>query len=300
MQSRRPFIENSPRVLYIDPVFEHMLPPKKSLGQNFLRDENVARNIVDSLHLRAGDVVVEIGPGQGALTKHLRDRCARLIAIEIDERAIGILQESFGASIEIVHADVRKVSLFQFAGPNKQRVRVVGNIPYNITSEILFWLFDQYDVVEDATLMVQLEVARRFVAPIGTKDYGILAVSVRYYTEPELLFKVSRNSFYPRPGVDSAIVRLGFRQRLTPCDRELLTAIVRSTFGKRRKTLKNGLRYMGFPDARLDALTFDLTKRPEQLSLEEFLELTKLLQPFREFVDKGAFALPAVGSNRRD
>lgn len=300
MQWRHAFIENSPRVLYIDPVFARMLPPKKSLGQNFLRDENVARNIVDSLHLRADDVVVEIGPGQGALTKYLRDRCARLIAIEIDERAIGILSESFGTSVELVHADVRSVSLAQFAGRNKQRLRVVGNIPYNITSEILFWLFDQHDVVEDATLMVQLEVARRFVAPVGTKDYGILAVSVRYYTEPELLFKVSRNSFYPKPGVDSAIVNLGFRKHLAECDRALLTAVVRSTFGKRRKTLRNGLRYMGFTDAQLDTVSFDLTKRPEQLSLEEFLELTHLLHPFREIVGKGAFTLPGAGSKRTD
>ncbi len=300
MQSREAFIENSLRVLYIDPVLARMLPPKKSLGQNFLRDENVARNIVDSLHLRADDVVVEIGPGQGALTKHLRDRCARLIAVEIDERAIGLLKDSFGTSIEIVHADIRTVSLARFTGQNKQRLRVVGNIPYNITSEILFWLFDQHDVVEDATLMVQLEVARRFVAPIGTKDYGILAVSVRYYSEPELLFKVSRNSFYPRPGVDSAIVRLGFRQPLAECDRELLTAIIRSTFGKRRKTLRNGLRYMGFPDAPLDSLSFDLTKRPEQLSLEEFLELTRLLHPFRNLVTGGAFPLVRTESKRTD
>jgi 16S rRNA (adenine1518-N6/adenine1519-N6)-dimethyltransferase len=300
MQCRHALIENCPRVLYIDPVFARMLPPKKSLGQNFLRDENVARNIVDSLHLRADDVVVEIGPGQGALTKYLRDRCARLVAIEIDERAIGILIELFDTSIEIVHADVRTVSLARFAGRNKQRLRVVGNIPYNITSEILFWLFDQHDVVEDATLMVQLEVARRFVAPIGTKDYGILAVFVRYYTEPELLFKVSRNSFYPKPGVDSAVVRLGFRKQLAECDRELLTAIVRSTFGKRRKTLRNGLRYMGFADTQLATVSFDLTRRPEQLSLEEFLELTRLLQPFRGSVGKGAFALPTAGSKRKD
>jgi 16S rRNA (adenine1518-N6/adenine1519-N6)-dimethyltransferase len=146
--------------------------------------------------------------------------------------------------------------------------------------------------------MVQLEVARRFVAPIGTKDYGILAVSVRYHTEPELLFKVSRNSFYPRPGVDSAVVRLGFRHPLAESDRDLFTAIVRSTFGKRRKTLRNGLRYMGFPDARLDTVSFDLTKRPEQLSLDEFLELTRLLHPYRDLVANGAFTLPGAGSKR--
>jgi 16S rRNA (adenine1518-N6/adenine1519-N6)-dimethyltransferase len=274
-----------------------MLPPKKSLGQNFLRDENVARNIVDSLHVQADDVVVEIGPGQGALTKYLQNRCARLIAIEIDERAVSLLRESLGPSVEIVHADIRTVDLAQFAG-TAGRLRVVGNIPYNITSEILFWLFDQHTVIGDATLMVQLEVARRFVAPIGTKDYGILAVSVEYYTEPEMLFKVSRNSFYPKPGVDSAIVRMNFRRTPAECDKNLLTSIVRSTFGKRRKTLRNGLRYMGFADTELDSVSFDLSRRPEQLSLGEFIELTRLLHPFRNSLSKEALSLAGAGGKR--
>ena len=275
-----------------------MLPPKKFLGQNFLRDENVARNIVDSLHVRTDDVVVEIGPGQGALTKYLNNRCSRLIAVEIDERAVGLLRDSFGSSIEIVQADIRTVSLAQYSPAKGGRLRVIGNIPYNITSEILFWLFDQHSLVQDATLMVQLEVARRFVAPRGTKDYGILAIAVQYYTESELLFKVSRNSFFPKPGVDSAVVHLGFREHPAECDRELLTAVVRSTFGKRRKTLRNGLRYMGFPDSQLDSLSFDLTRRPEQLSLDEFLELTRLLQPYRSSVGVDAFTMPGAGAKR--
>ena len=275
-----------------------MLPPKKFLGQNFLRDENVARNIVDSLHVRSDDVVVEIGPGQGALTKYLNNRCSRLIAVEIDERAVGLLRDSFGSSIEIVQADIRTVSLAQYSPAKGGRLRVIGNIPYNITSEILFWLFDQHSLVQDATLMVQLEVARRFVAPRGTKDYGILAIAVQYYTESELLFKVSRNSFFPKPGVDSAVVHLGFREHPAECDRELLTAVVRSTFGKRRKTLRNGLRYMGFPDSQLDSLSFDLTRRPEQLSLDEFLELTRLLQPYRSSVGVDAFTMPGAGAKR--
>ncbi len=259
-----------------------MLQPKKSLGQNFLRDDNVVRNIIGSLRLRADDTVVEIGPGHGVLTKHLREKCGRLVAIEIDERAVGILRETLGDSIEIVHADVRTVSLSGFlAGPGTQ-LRIVGNIPYNITSEILFWLFEQHDVIEDATLMVQLEVARRFIAATGTKDYGILALAVQYYTEPEFLFKVSRNSFYPKPSVDSAMVRFRFREHPAECDRQLLTSIIRSTFGKRRKTLRNGLRYMGFPDDQLDSISFDLGRRPEQLSLADFLELTRLLQPFKD------------------
>ena len=276
-----------------------MLSPKKSLGQNFLRDENVARNIVDSLELRSDDTVIEIGPGQGALTRHIHGRCDNVIAIEVDERAVNLLREMFTSGVEIVHADVRDVPLEQFFARTKRRLRVVGNIPYNITSEILFWLFNQSEFVEDATLMVQLEVARRFVARTGTKDYGILAVAVEYYTEPEFLFKVSRNSFYPKPGVDSAIVRLGFREKPAACDRELLTAIVRSTFGKRRKTLKNGLRYMGFPDSALGSVHFDLTRRPEQLTLEEFLELTRLLQPFRDSLSTESLELGGGKAKQR-
>ena len=268
-----------------------MLAPKKNLGQNFLRDENVARNIVESLDVRSADVVLEIGPGQGALTKHLRDRCARLVAVEIDDRAVEVLRDSFGTSVEIVHADVRTVSLDDVLSHPGSRLRVVGNIPYNITSEILFWLFSQYQSVEDATLMVQLEVARRFVSPVGTKEYGILALAVQYYTVPEFLFKVSRNSFFPRPGVDSAIVRLKFREHPAECNRELLTAIIRSTFGKRRKTLRNSLRYMGFPDTELGLLKVDLTRRPEQLSLEDFLELTRQLQPLQHYVSRDAMNL---------
>ena len=289
MQRYRCFIENSVLVLYIDPVPASMLPPKKSLGQNFLRDENVARNIIDSLHLRAGDVVVEIGPGQGALTKYLAEQCSRLVAIEVDERAVRLLHDTFAESIELVHADVLTVSLRALHLEEKRRLRVVGNIPYNITSEILFWLFDQHDAIEDATLMVQLEVARRFIAQTETKDYGILSVLLAYYTEPGLLFKVSRNSFFPRPEVDSAVVRLQFREKLRECDRELLTAVVRSTFGKRRKTLRNGLRYMGFDSAHLDSVPFDLTQRPEELALDDFLNLTELLLPYRGEIGKGAF-----------
>jgi 16S rRNA (adenine1518-N6/adenine1519-N6)-dimethyltransferase len=256
-----------------------MLPPKKSLGQNFLRDENVARNIIDSLQLNADDVVVEIGPGQGALTKYLAEKCSRLVAIEVDERAIRLLRETFPKKIELLHADVLTVALGDLRDGGKRKLRVVGNIPYNITSEILFWLFDQHEHVEDATLMVQLEVARRFVARSETKDYGILSVMMAYYTEPEMLFKVSRNSFFPRPDVDSAVVRLRFKRDLQKCNRGLLTAVVRSTFGKRRKTLRNGLRYMGFASHQLDTIPFDLTQRPEELSLNEFLELTSLLEP---------------------
>jgi 16S rRNA (adenine1518-N6/adenine1519-N6)-dimethyltransferase len=254
-----------------------MLPPKKSLGQHFLRDENIARNIVESLQLRPMDVVVEIGPGQGALTKHLAGRGAGLTVVEVDKRAVNLLRDSFGDAIKIVHADVRTVSLEEIARGTGARLRIVGNIPYNITSEILFWLFDSRASVEDATLMVQLEVAQRFVARKETKEYGILSIYLQLYAETELLFKVSRNSFFPRPAVDSAVVRLSFNHDLPDFNEDLFRAIVRGTFGKRRKTLRNGLRFMGFSDDVLDGCTLDLSRRPETLLVGDYLLLTNQL-----------------------
>ncbi len=265
-----------------------MLAPKKSLGQNFLRDANVARKIVESLHLRPSDVVVEIGPGQGALTKYLSAQATTVAAIEVDERAIAVLRETLKGDVRLIHSDVLDVSLRSLSEEFKSRLRVVGNIPYNITSDILFWLFDNHDAVEDATLMVQLEVAHRFVAQPRTKDYGILAVSVQLYSRPELLFKVSRNSFYPKPNVDSAVVRLPFKRELPDYNEKLFKAVVRGTFGKRRKTLRNGLRYIGFADQQLDRIAFDLSRRPESLSLEEFLTLAKKLEPLhKSLAEKG-------------
>jgi 16S rRNA (adenine1518-N6/adenine1519-N6)-dimethyltransferase len=257
-----------------------VLKPIKSLGQNFLRDENILRNIVESLALQDGDVVVEIGSGQGALTKHLFEKPVKLIGIEVDERAVRLLQERFGEKLELLHRDVLDVNLDELAqhnGRNGRKVRVVGNIPYYLTSEILFWLFDARAAVSDATLMVQFEVARRLVAPPKNKEYGILSIFTQFYTECEMLFRVSRNCFFPKPEVDSAVVRFKFKEQLPDCDEMLFRSIVRSTFGQRRKTLRNGLKSMGFDDAVLNKIQFDLTKRPEELGVEEFLLLTMLL-----------------------
>lgn len=259
-----------------------MITPKKSLGQNFLQDENIARKIVDSLHVRTDDVVIEVGPGKGALTKYLHSHAKKVIAIEVDERAVQVLQEMLGETVEIIHSDVLEVSLTSLAKRMKSRVRVVGNIPYYITSDILFWLFDNHEAVSDATLMVQLEVAQRFVAKPRTKEYGILSVFTQFYSVPELLFKVSRNSFYPKPNVDSAVVRFNFNREIPECNLQLFRNVVRATFGKRRKTLRNGLRYMGFTEEQLENIAFDLTKRPEDLSLEQFLTLSKLLEPHHQ------------------
>lgn len=260
-----------------------MFRPRKSLGQNFLKDENILRKIVERLHLGAGEAVVEIGPGQGALTKHLILKPITLIGIDIDERAIKLLRQTIGEKVVFIHANVLDVDLRKISDKCRKKLRIVGNIPYYLTSEILFWLFDARTVITDATIMMQLEVAQRLTATAGNKEYGILSVLSQFYTECEMLFKVSRNCFYPKPEVDSAVVHLNFKDSLPYVDEKLLRSIVRATFGRRRKTLRNGLKSLGFEDAVLDQIQLDLKKRPEELSVDEFVNLSlaigKILKP---------------------
>jgi 16S rRNA (adenine1518-N6/adenine1519-N6)-dimethyltransferase len=256
-----------------------MITPKKSLGQNFLRDDNIARKIIHALDLHPDDSVVEIGPGTGALTKHLLSVARRVRGIEVDKRAAAVLRTMFGETLELIEQDLLQVDLRALSQTEGRPLRVVGNIPYNLTSEILFWLFENRSAIDDATLMMQLEVARRLIAKPKTKAYGILSVAAQFYTQPEVLFTVSRNSFHPKPKVTSAVVRLLFHKQLPPCDIVLFTNVVRATFGKRRKTLRNGLRSLGCTDRHLASLRFDLNRRPEELSLDDFLALTSQLQP---------------------
>ena len=256
-----------------------MLAPKKSLGQNFLRDQNIARKIIDSLHAQPNDVILEIGPGQGDLTKLLLEASSTVVGVELDPRAANILKERFGPRLLLLEQDVLSVNLEELAKRFGQNLCIVGNIPYYITSEILFWLFDQRAWVQHATLTMQLEVAARLVAHTESKAYGILSVFSQFYADTKLLFKVSRNSFHPRPQVDSAVVRFEFGKTLAPVDERLLRNIVRCTFGTRRKTIRNGLRMMGFTEHQLDEIRFDFSKRPEQLSPSDFVHLSSLLGP---------------------
>ncbi len=254
-----------------------MFSPKKSLGQNFLSDPNIIRKIAASLELKSGDAVVEIGPGPGALTAVLVDSC-RLTAIEVDQRAVEQLRARYGEKINLLEGDVLKIDARALAATLGGSIRVVGNIPYYITSDILFWVLDQRDVVRDATLMMQDEVADRLVAKPRTKAYGILSVFAQHYTVPRRLFGVSRNCFYPRPDVDSAVVRLDIRHDVPVVDDALFRTVVRGTFGKRRKTIRNGLLYAGIQKEIIADLGPVADQRPEELTPEEFVRLTMEVQ----------------------
>ena len=255
-----------------------MIIPRKSLGQNFLRDKNVSRKIVEGLHLQPGDTIIEIGPGEGALTELLVEQAERLAVIEIDARAVELLRDRFGPSLRIIHEDVLRVQIESLSQEFGGNIRILGNIPYNITSGVLFWLIDQRTAIVDATLMVQREVAQRLVARPGTKEYGILSVITQLYMPPRVLFRVSPGSFSPRPSVESAVVCFDARRPVPEHPEGLLRVIVRGTFGKRRKTLMNGLRYLGFTEGDLQECPIDLKRRPDDLTLEEFLQLARSLE----------------------
>lgn len=254
--------------------------PKQSLGQNFLRDENIARKIVGSMEIHPNDLVLEIGPGEAALTKHLAQLTDRLIVVDVDRRVIERMQEMYpNGEVEVQHSDFLQSD---FAAILQERdsatLRIVGNIPYNITSPILFHILDNRSHVSDATLMIQKEVARRLVAQPGTKDYGILAVSCQIFTDVGLLFDVSPKCFFPSPKVTSSVIRMTIlpQPRYTLHDEAFFRGMVRAVFGKRRKTLRNSLSYFLDPLPSIPE-RFDLSRRPEDLSLRELAELGNIL-----------------------
>lgn len=254
--------------------------PRKALGQNFLRDMNVARKIVEAIAPAADQTVLEIGPGEGVLTSLLAPRVKRLVAVEVDGRAIPALHALLaGTSAEIIHADILSMDISAIAG-NEGPLRVVGNIPYNITSPILFRILDQRDVVMDATLLMQREVARRLAASHGNKEYGILSVFCQLFADVTVLFDVSPHVFFPRPEVTSSLVQLRMLSgpRYAVRDEAFFRSMVRAVFGKRRKTLRASLRYF-LPELPATTVPVDLQRRPEDLAIHELVGLANALAP---------------------
>lgn len=250
-----------------------MIRPKKSLGQHFLRDPNTIRKIAQSLEAPSDAVVIEIGPGTGVLTRELAGRFDRLVAIEVDQRAVAHLTETL-PGVTVIHADVLSVDWRALTKEYGEKLWVIGNLPYYITSPILFDLLDARDVIHQAVLMMQKEVAQRLVATPRTKAYGILSVQTQLLSRPSLLFTVGRNVFHPKPDVDSAVVRLDFGSEEPGVPVELLRRIVRTAFNQRRKTLRNSLKSV------VDELGVSLPEeiaslRPEALAPEQFVELTR-------------------------
>jgi 16S rRNA (adenine1518-N6/adenine1519-N6)-dimethyltransferase len=243
--------------------------PKKSLGQNYLTDPNICRKIVSSFNIKPHDIILEIGPGRGEITKYIADLTENVIAVELDKSNCEILEKIL-PHVRVINTDFLRFDIKEYAAIHK--LRVIGNIPYNITSEIIFKLIDNRECITDAQLMVQSEVAGRLTADPGTKQYGITTVQLGAFAEVKSLFKVSRNCFYPPPTVDSRVIHIDFTKSKEHQIRDIsiFRNIVKAAFSSRRKTLRNTLKNFikdNIPD-------IDFARRAESLSVNEFIELS--------------------------
>jgi len=249
---------------------------RKRFGQHFLHDQNIIERILRSIDPRPGDRLVEIGPGQGALTWPLLQRCGQLTAIELDRDLIPVLQQEskrYG-ELQLINADILEFDLASLGG--EQMIRLVGNLPYNISTPLMFHVLDSIAQISDMHFMVQKEVAERIVAEPGNGHYGRLSIMLQYQCECQLLFEVPPGSFTPPPKVDSAVIRL--IPRASPeydiGDYANFSAIVQAAFGQRRKTLSNSLKDTLSRDL-IIACGIDPGLRAENLSLGDFAKLSR-------------------------
>jgi 16S rRNA (adenine1518-N6/adenine1519-N6)-dimethyltransferase len=262
---------------------------KKSLGQNFLIDTNILKRIVDHAELNKNSGAIEIGPGIGALTEQLAKNCEKVVAFEIDQRLLPILQDTLSPypNIKVIHNDVLKADVSSVIAEEFQGIEdvmVVANLPYYVTTPIIMKLLEDHLPIRGIVCMLQKEVADRISAKPGTKDYGSLSIAVQYYTEAETVMIVPKTVFVPQPNVDSAVIRL--TKRKTPIvevkDENFFFTVTRASFAQRRKTLLNNLQ-SGLPNGKekkdiiltvLAETEIEPSRRGETLSIEEFARLS--------------------------
>ncbi len=261
---------------------------QKKYGQNFLIDPHVLEKIVDAAQIAGDDCVLEIGPGIGTMTQYLAERAREVVAVEIDRALIPILQDTLSAytNVSIINEDIMKVDVDRIVRERNQGrpIKVVANLPYYITTPIVMNLLESRVPLRSVTIMVQKEVADRMQVGPGTKDYGALSLAVQYYAQPEIVARVPSNCFMPRPGVDSAVIRLSIYPEppVKAEDEKYMFALIRASFNQRRKTLANSLSNgMGIPreqvTAALREMGLSAAIRGEALTLEQFAALSDLL-----------------------
>lgn len=253
----------------------------KRLGQNFLIDDSVLEDIINSSNITKDDLVIEIGPGVGTLTKELLKKAKKVYAIELDSDLIPILNEELKEynNFELIHKDALKVDFNEFIG-EENSIKLVANLPYYVTTPIISKLINGNYKFESLTIMIQKEVGERIAAKPSTKEYGALSILVQYYCYAEIVRKVSSDSFVPKPKVDSIVVKLSklSEPRVKVKSKELFFKIVRNSFNMRRKTLWNGLKSLNLPKEDLEKAFYeagiDPKRRGETLSLDEFGKLS--------------------------
>lgn len=247
--------------------------PKKYLGQHFLKDEGIAKDIVAAMNIKPDSEIMEVGPGTGVLTKYLlKKELKKFVALDLDMESIEYLQQNFSKNKDqFIYDDFLKINLKNYFDGH---FSVIGNFPYNISSQIFFKLLDHRDQVDEIVGMLQKEVAERICAKHGNKVYGILSVLLQAHFHTEYLFTVEPEVFVPPPKVKSAVIRLRRREvSLLTSNERLFTVIVKMGFQMRRKTLRNALKGINLPLEFTSRPIFD--KRAEQLSVQDFITLTE-------------------------
>lgn len=251
-----------------------MVRPKKHLGQHFLTDPGIAQRIVGALRSQPADAVVEVGPGTGVLTEWLLEKNISFIPVEIDtESVVHLLARWPQLDGILVEGDFLKLDLDQFPG---KKIHLIGNFPYNISSQIFFKVLENRQRIDSVVCMLQKEVAQRITSPHGTKNYGILSVLLQAYYNIEYLFSVKPGSFHPPPKVISGVIRLERNDQQTlACDEDLFRRVVKAVFNQRRKMIRNSIQSILL---HLDGESELLSKRPEQLEVQQFIELTNWVE----------------------
>ncbi|WP_414698184.1 16S rRNA (adenine(1518)-N(6)/adenine(1519)-N(6))-dimethyltransferase RsmA [Peptacetobacter sp. AB845] len=271
-----------------DIVDKHGFKFSKSLGQNFLIDDNVIDKIIDGARVKEGDKVIEVGPGIGTLTREMAKRAEKVVAVEIDKNLIPILKETLADfdNTEVVNEDILKVDINKLVDEklSGDPVKLIANLPYYITTPIVMKFLEEDIPVTDIVVMVQKEVADRMNAVPSTKDYGALSVAVQYYCDTEIVAKAPRHMFIPQPKVDSTVIGLHIREekKYKADNEQLFFKTVKAAFGQRRKTLLNSLSSMGVLDKAkikevLAEAGIDEKRRGETLSIEEFAHLSNII-----------------------
>ncbi|MCF6142247.1 16S rRNA (adenine(1518)-N(6)/adenine(1519)-N(6))-dimethyltransferase RsmA [Flavobacterium sp. K77] len=249
---------------------------KKHLGQHFLKDESIAKDIADTLNLQGYDDVLEIGPGMGVLTKYLLDKSITTYVIEIDTESVTYLDAKYPKlKDKIISQDFLKYNINEiFDG---KQFAIIGNFPYNISTQIVFRTLEFRDQIPEFAGMFQKEVAERICEKEGSKAYGILSVLVQAFYDAEYLFTVDENVFNPPPKVKSGVLRLRRKEDYSlPCSEKLFFTVVKTAFQQRRKTLRNSLKTLNLTDALREDEIFN--KRPEQLNVAQFIALTQKIE----------------------
>jgi len=259
------------------------LKPKKYLGQNFLTDKNIQRKIVYFCGLTPSDVVFEIGAGRGELTELIAKTAKKVYALEIDSNLCDILKENLKKfkNIKIINKDILKFDFKSYFAKSKNKLYVIGNIPYYITTPIIGHLLKYRSKINTIFISVQKEFARRMCATCGSKDFGALSCFIQYYTQPEILFDIKKNCFFPTPKIDSSFVQLKLTQKpqVKVKEERLFFKIIRCAFNQRRKTLRNSLKGIVSPkklNRFFEKYGIDINIRPEDLALNDFANLANI------------------------